>query len=88
MYHLNHYLNRLDYPVDVLTVKNARNILDRFCSHSLRMLIVGELCGALLETHLSFLARNIDVVFVDQDAIIDNDWIFRTFTGTEKIVYL
>ena len=88
MYHMNHIMKSLDYPVDVLTVRRSPEVLKRFCAHSLRTLIVGELFGALLETHLSFVASHIDTVFVDRESVKDPSWIHRTFNNDQKIIYL
>ena len=80
-------MERLDYPVEVLTVQHSKEVLARFNATSIRTLIVSELCGALFESLLSFLATHIDVIFVDTDAVADPTWISRTF-GEAKIVWL
>jgi hypothetical protein len=88
MYHMKHMLERLDFPVDVLTVLRANDVLTRFTKHSLRTLIVGELCGAMMETHLRFLADQIDLVFVDGDSVVDKSWIMRAFDKGQRVVML
>lgn len=88
IYHMNQMLRRLDFPVDVLTVRTAKDVLTRFTNHSLRTLIVGELMGAMLETHLSFLLRHIDLVFVDESSVVDKSWIKRAFKDGQTIVYI
>lgn len=76
MYHLRHILQKLDYPVEVLTVENVGDVVHRFVSGRLRMFILSPVMLAQFQTLLGCMASSIDVVFVGED---DEDGVPPTF---------
>jgi ssRNA-specific RNase YbeY (16S rRNA maturation enzyme) len=69
MHDLKYKLSQLDYPVDILSFHNAKDVLERFISHRIRMIIVHTMFYFAFESYISsmvILPKLIDVVFIDR----------------------
>ena len=65
MYYMKNILTKLDYPVEILTIKNAKDVLIGFSKHKIRMIIVSEACFDVFTSYLSFMFSYFDAIFID-----------------------